>query len=156
VQFNSTVLAGEACPPKSVLGTAKVWTPLLEAPESGKVHFRSNGGERELPDLVVALRGQIPVQLVGFIDSVGKKHAEVRRVRTRFQSVPDAPVSRFELKLYGGKRGLLESSQNLCKGSPPATIALTAQNGKTYDTEPTVSTACGKKSKHKKKSDKKK
>jgi hypothetical protein len=156
VQFNSTPLPGEACPPKSVLGTAKVWTPLLEAPESGKVYFRSNGGERELPDLVVALRGQIPVQLVGFIDSVGKKHAEVRRVRTRFQSVPDAPVSRFELKLYGGKRGLLESSQNLCKGSPPATIALTAQNGKTYDTEPTVSTACGKKSKHKKKSGKKK
>jgi hypothetical protein len=149
VQFNSTAQPGEACPPKSVLGSAKVWTPLLEAPESGKVYFRSNGGERELPDLVIALRGQIPVQLVGFIDSVGRKGAEVRRVRTRFQSVPDAPVSRFELKLYGGKRGLLESSQNLCQGSPPATIQLTAQNGKTYDTEPTVSTACGKRSKGK-------
>jgi hypothetical protein len=147
VQFNSTALPGEACPPKSVLGTAKVWTPLLEAPESGKVYFRSNGGERELPDLAIALRGQIPTTLVGFIDSVGRKGAEVRRVRTRFQSVPDAPVSRFELKLYGGKRGLLESSQNLCKGSPPATVQLTAQNGKTYDTEPTVSTACGKKAK---------
>jgi hypothetical protein len=151
VQFNSTPVPGEACPKKSVLGTAKVWTPLLEAPESGKIYFRSNGGERELPDLVIALRGQIPVTLVGFIDSVGKKGAEVRRVRTRFQSVPDAPVSRFELKLYGGKRGLLESSQNLCKGSPPATVALTAQNGKIYDTEPTVTTACGKKHKKSKK-----
>jgi hypothetical protein len=143
VQFNSGVLPGEACPVKSVLGTAKVWTPLLEAPESGKIYFRSNGGERDLPDLVVALRGQIPTTLVGFIDSVGKKGAEVRRVRTRFQSVPDAPVSRFELKLYGGKRGLLESSHNLCKGSPAASVALTAQNGKTYDTEPKVSTTCG-------------
>jgi hypothetical protein len=144
VIFNEGAVPGERCPKTSILGTAKVWTPLLEAPEEGKVYFRSNGGERELPDLVVALRGQIPVTLVGFIDSVGKKHAEVRRVRTRFQSVPDAPVSRFELKLYGGRRGLLENSTNLCKGSPPATIALTGQNGKTYDTEPRVAVRCPK------------
>jgi hypothetical protein len=144
VQFNSTALPGEACPAKSVLGTAKVWTPLLEAPESGKVYFRSNGGERELPDLVIALRGQIPITLVGFIDSVGKKGAEVRRVRTRFQSVPDAPVSRFELQLYGGKRGLLESSQNLCKAKQLSKVQLTAQNGKTYDTEPAVQVSCRK------------
>jgi hypothetical protein len=145
VQFNSGPVPGEACPPKSVLGHAKVWTPLLEAPEEGPVYFRSNGGERELPDLVVALRGQIPVQLVGFIDSVGKKGAEVRRVRTRFQSVPDAPISRFELKLSGGRKGLLENSQNLCKSKQLSKFQLTGQNGATYDTEPAVAVACGKK-----------
>jgi hypothetical protein len=154
VQFNSTAVPGEACPARSVLGTAKVWTPLLEAPEEGKVYFRSNGRERELPDLVVALRGQIPVQLVGFIDSVGRKGAEVRRVRTRFQSVPDAPVSRFELKLYGGKRGLLENSKSLCEANDRAKFQLTGQNGKTYDTEPLVGVACPKK--HKKSSGKRK
>jgi hypothetical protein len=144
VIFNEGALPGERCSPKSILGTAKVWTPLLSAPEEGNVYFRSNGGERQLPDLVVALRGQIPVQLVGFIDSVGKKGAEVRRVRTRFQTVPDAPVSRFELKLYGGKKGLLENSQNLCKAKDKATYDLTGQNGKTYDTEPLVQVSCGK------------
>jgi hypothetical protein len=144
VQFNSTSVPGEGCPANSVLGSAKVWTPLLERPEEGKVYFRSNGGERELPDLVVALRGQIPVQLVGFIDSVGRKHAEVRRVRTRFQSVPDAPLSRFELSLYGGRKGLLENSKNLCKAGDRATFALTGQNGKTYDTEPKIQISCGK------------
>jgi hypothetical protein len=148
VQFNSTAVPGEACPPKSVLGHAKVWTPLLEAPEEGPVYFRSNGGERELPDLVVALRGRIPVQLVGFIDSTGKKGAEVRRVRTRFQSVPDAPISRFELKLSGGKKGLLENSQNLCRAKKLSKLQLTGQNGKTYDTEPVVAVAgCSKKAK---------
>jgi hypothetical protein len=147
VQFNSSAVPGEACPPKSVLGTAKVWTPLLAESEEGKVYFRSNGGERELPDLVVALRGKIPVQLVGFIDSVGRKGAEVRRVRTRFQSVPDAPVSRFELKLYGGKRGLLENSHNLCTSKDLAKFQLTGQNGKTHDTEPVVTNDCGKKGK---------
>jgi hypothetical protein len=149
VQFNSTPVAGEGCPPKSVLGTAKVWSPLLGTPEQGNVYFRSNGGERQLPDLVVALRGQIPLQLVGFIDSVGKKGAEVRRVRGRFQNLPDAPVSRFELKLAGGKKGLLQNSENLCKVSDRATFALTGQNGKTHDTEPKVQVSCGKAGKKK-------
>jgi hypothetical protein len=144
VQFNSTPVAGEGCPAKSILGTAKVWTPLLEDPEEGKVYFRSNGGERQLPDLVIALRGQVPLQLVGFVDSVGKKGAEVRRVRARFLSIPDAPVSRFELKMLGGKRGLLENSKNLCKAQDKANFELTGQNGKTHDTEPKVQVSCGK------------
>jgi hypothetical protein len=145
VQFSSTPVAGEGCPANSVLGSAKVWTPLLEAPEEGKVYLRSNGGERELPDMVIALKGQIPLTLVGFIDSIGKKDAEIRRVRSRFQSVPDAPVSRFELKLAGGKKGLLENSKDLCKASDKARFDLTGQNGKTHDTEPKVQVACGKK-----------
>jgi hypothetical protein len=144
VQFNSTAIPGQGCPPKSILGTAKVWTPLLETPEEGNVYFRSNGGERQLPDLVVALQGQIPIQLVGFIDSVGKKGAEVRRVRTRFQNVPDAPFTRFELKLSGGKKGLLENSKNLCKAGDRTIFALTGQNGKVHDTEPKVQVSCGK------------
>jgi hypothetical protein len=145
VQFNSTSVPGGGCPTKSILGTAKVWTPLLEKPEEGNVYFRSNGGERQLPDMVVALRGQIPLQLVGFIDSVGKKGAEVRRVRSRFLNLPDAPVSRFELKLSGGKKGLLENSKNLCKGGDQAKFQLTGQNGKSHDTEPKVQVQCGKK-----------
>jgi hypothetical protein len=143
VQFNAGALPGEACPPKSVLGTVKIWTPLLDKPEQGKVYFRSNGGERELPDLVIALRGQVPLQLVGFIDSVGRKNAEVRRVRSRFLNVPDAPVSRFELKLDGGKKGLLQNSKSLCRAGDRAKFQLDGQNGKSYDTEPKAEVSCG-------------
>jgi hypothetical protein len=145
VQFNSGKVPGEGCPSKSILGTAKATTPLLEKPLEGPVYFRSNGGERELPDLVVVLRGQIEIRLVGFIDSVGKKHAEVRRVRTRFQNVPDAPVSRFELKLAGGKTGLLENSENLCKGKHLATLKLAGQNGKAENTNSPIQTSCKRK-----------
>jgi hypothetical protein len=143
VQFNSGSLPGEGCPAKSILGTAKVWTPLLEQPEEGKVYFRSNGGERQLPDMVVALRGKVPIQAVGFIDSVGKKGAEVRRVRARFLSLPDVPVSRIEVNLAGGKKGLLENSKNLCKGKDLAKFQLSGHNGKLYDTEPKVQVSCG-------------
>jgi len=142
VQFN----AG-ACPKKSILGTAKAWSPLLERPLEGPVYFRSNGGERELPDIVADLNGQIHIILVGFVDSVGKKHAEVRRTRTRFLGVPDAPVSRFELKLAGGRRGLLENTRDLCKTKNLATFKLSGQNGKTYDSEANIAVTCGSKKK---------
>jgi hypothetical protein len=140
--------AAGACPPKSVLGIAKAWTPLLDQPLEGPVYFRSNGGERELPDLVADLHGQIHIELVGFIDSVKKnKHSEVSRIRTRFMNVPDAPVSRFVLQLAGGKKGLLQNSANLCKVKNIAQVKATGQNDKTYNTEPAVANDCGKKSK---------
>jgi hypothetical protein len=153
VQFNE-----DACPAKSILGTAVAWSPLLEKPLEGPIYFRSNGGERELPDLVADLSGQIHVTLVGFIDSIHIKGTEKSKVRTRFTNVPDAPVSRFELKLYGGKRGLIQNSQNLCKGGGvgPATVQMDGQNGKTSDTEVKLGTSCPKAKHHKQKSSKKK
>jgi hypothetical protein len=138
VQFNEN-----ACPAKSVLGIARAFTPLLDEPLEGPVYFRANGGERELPDLVADLNGQIHVTLVGFIDSVGKKGSEKRRVRTRFANVPDAPVSKFVLRLYGGKRGLIENSVNLCRSPGAATVQMDAQNGKTHDFDTPFAAKCG-------------
>jgi hypothetical protein len=138
VQFNAN-----ACPAKSILGHAVAYTPLLDRPLEGPVYFRSNGGERQLPDLVADLDGQIHVTLVGFIDSV-KVGKEGSRVRTRFLSVPDAPVSKFVLKLKGGKRGLIENSQNLCKTRPKARVQMTGQNGKVHDFRQKISTRCKK------------
>lgn len=145
VQFHSGAQPGEGCPAKSILGTAKVWSPLLDEPEEGNVYFRSNGGERELPDLAIALRGQIPLELLGFVDSVGKKGAEVRRIRSRFLNLPDAPVSRFQLQLFGGKRGLVQNSKDLCRANNVAKFQLTGQNGKTHNTEPKIQVSCGQK-----------
>ena len=136
VQFNA-----EACPKGSILGTAEARTPLLDRPLKGKVYFRSNGGERELPDMVVDLRGPIRITLVGFIDSVNG------RVRTRFLSAPDGPVSRFAIKLFAGKRSLIENSENLCKTSRRATIRLKGHNGLSHNTKPVIGARCGKRKK---------
>jgi hypothetical protein len=131
--------AAEQCPPRSVLGTARAFTPLLDAPLAGNVYFRSNGGERELPDIVADLRGQFRIVLVGYID------AKRARIRTRFLNVPDAPVSRFELKMFGGKRGLLQNTANLCLKPPKATIRLNAQNGRFSSMNDRMGTSCKKK-----------
>ena len=79
---------------------------------------------------------------VGFIDSV-KSGRESSRVRTRFQSVPDAPVSKFVLQLKGGKRGLIENSKNLCQTKPVATVQMEGQNGKPNDFEQNIAVQCG-------------
>jgi hypothetical protein len=128
--------AAEACPKKSILGRAKAWTPLLDQPLEGNVYFRSNGGERELPDLVADLRGQFRIILVGFIDTKGK------RIRTTFANVPDAPVSRFALNLFGGKRGLLVNNRDICKGKLRTKLRLVGQNGKPHVTEPVLRPNC--------------
>ncbi len=142
--------AAEACPAKSVLGTVEARTPLLDEPLRGKVYFRANGGERELPDIVAALRGQIAVDLVGYIDSVQNKKQGTSRVRTTFAMVPDAPVARFEMNLKGGKVGLIENSANLCKvKANKATVLMDGQNGRVHDTAPLLGTSCGKKAKRK-------
>jgi len=130
------------CPPGSVLGTAEARTPLLDRPLKGKVYFRSNGGDRELPDIVADLHGPIHIVLVGFVDSVPVKGTESSRIRTRFQSVPDAPVSRFTMQLFGGKRGLLVNSRNLCGGRKRALVQFAAQNGRTSRFAPAISTSC--------------
>jgi hypothetical protein len=134
--------AAEACPKKSVLGTVVARTPLLSKPLHGKVYFRSNGGERELPDLVADLRGQLRIDLVGFIDSVKG------RVRTRFLNIPDAPVTSFTIKLFGGSRGLIENSRNLCLSRPRVELRLAAQNGRSSNTNPRIALPCGKHSKN--------
>jgi hypothetical protein len=131
--------AAEACPTKSILGTVNAVTPLLDKPLKGKVYFRSNGGDRELPDIVADLRGSIHVTLVGFIDSVNG------RVRTRFLNVPDAPVTKFNMNLFGGSRGLIENSQNLCVAQRHVEIHMKAQNGRTRNTNPVLKINCGKK-----------
>ena len=139
VQFNAN-----ECPPGSILGHVKAVSPLLDQPLEGPVYFRSNGGERELPDIVADLGGQIHIILVGFIDSVHKKGSEVSRVRTRFANVPDAPVTSFRISFFGGKKGLIENHVNLCAKKRRVKLNFTAQNGRTQNTQPAISIAgCG-------------
>jgi hypothetical protein len=142
VQFDA-----EKCPKGSILGRATAKTPLLDKPLKGNVYFRSNGGDRELPDIVADLHGQIHIVLVGYIDSV-KTGPETSRVRTRFLHVPDAPVTRFTMQLFGGKKGLIENSQSLCAHPRRAELKLKAQNGKSRTSNLPIGLPCGGSKKH--------
>jgi hypothetical protein len=58
-------------------------------------------------------------------------------------NVPDAPVTKFQISFFGGKKGLIVNSGNLCKANYRAKVDFTGQNGRRYDTEPVIGTSCG-------------
>ena len=128
--------AANACPASSVIGTATAVTPLLEKPLEGPVYLMTGFGHK-LPDLVVALKGQIDIVLDGHVDTVHKA------VRTTFATVPDAPVSKFTLNLDGGNKGLLQNNTNLCMASLHVGVKMDGQNGKSVDESPEPQTPCG-------------
>jgi len=115
-------LASHTCPKKSVYGTAEAKSPLLDKKLKGKVFLVSSN--HELPDLLVDLRGQVEIYLRGVISS---KHGGLKTV---FNNVPDVPVSRFALKMKGGKKSLLVNSTNTCAKPQRAKLNIKGQNGK--------------------------
>jgi hypothetical protein len=134
--------AADACPAGAIYGKATAWTPLLDQPLTGNVYLRSS--DNPLPDLVADLRGPasqpIRVELSGRTDSI---HGGIRNT---FDVVPDAAVSRFRLDLFGGRKGLIVNSQDLCESKRHlATVRMTAQNGRTHNFRPVVKNGCGKK-----------
>jgi uncharacterized repeat protein (TIGR01451 family) len=138
VQFAAGAGEGADCPAGSVYGHAVATTPLLDQPLEGPVFLRSSN--HNLPDLAMALHGQIDVELSGRIDSV---HGGIR---TSFEAIPDAPVSKFVLTMKGGKKGLLVNSRDVCAGSFVANAKFGAQNGRAATLRPALkNSSCGKK-----------
>jgi hypothetical protein len=129
--------AAGACPPGSVLGSAKAETPLIDHPLEGPVYLMTGFGHK-LPDLVAVLKGQVKVVLDGRIDTV---HGGLR---TTFETVPDVPVSKFTLDLLGGNKGLLQNNTNICNARRVAVVKFDGQNGKSADQNVVVGASCGK------------
>jgi hypothetical protein len=106
-------------------GSAVAVTPLLKDPLKGAAFFVKHPG-RPLPDLMVALRGDVDLDLVGKVSIPGGT-----RLATDF-TVPDAPVTRFTLNLVAGHNGPVGVVTNLCtRKARNATVAISmkGQNG---------------------------
>jgi hypothetical protein len=133
-----------ACPPSSVYGHARAFTPLLADPLEGPVYLRSSVNGKGLPDLVAALRGDggIAIDLLGRIDSFHEG------MRASFEVLPDAPTSKFVLTLQGGSKGLLENSADLCATPAFATGELVGQSNQVEPLKVKVGTDCHKHPKH--------
>jgi uncharacterized repeat protein (TIGR01451 family) len=128
------------CPGGSIVGVARASTPVLPVGLSGPVYFVSHGGE-EFPSLIVVLQGDgVRVDLTGstFISKAGI-------TSSTFRSVPDVPISSFELYLPQGAHSALAANGNLCKSKLAMPTAFTAQNGMIiHQSTPIAVTGCGK------------
>jgi hypothetical protein len=121
VQFKAGAGNGAGCPSGAIYGRARAWTPLFDQPLEGPVFLRSS--ENPLPDLVLALHGLVDVHAVGRIDSVNGG------IRTTFDFVPDAPLTKVVLEMGGGRKSLLANSTNICRGKYAATVKMKGHNG---------------------------
>jgi hypothetical protein len=132
--------AAHQCPAGSIYGYAEATTPLLDGKLTGPVFLKSS--DHQLPDLAIALRGPdnqpVEVEFQGRIDSVKGQ------IRNTIEGLPDVPVSKFVLKMKGGKKGLLVNSRNLCQGKPGRmTVKMSGQNNRTADSRPLLGNSCG-------------
>jgi hypothetical protein len=112
-----------SCPPLSIVGHARTTVPNLPLPLEGPAYFVSHGNE-SFPNLTFVLQGNnITVKLVG---STFIKNGITS---STFKTVPDAPVSSFELTLPQGANSALAATANLCRTKLNMPTAFTAQNG---------------------------
>ncbi len=132
--------AANQCPAGSIYGHVRATSPLVDHPLEGPIYLRSSS--HKLPDVVLALRGPayqpLALDVAGRVDSVNGG------LRVRFETVPDAPLTKAVVSMQGGKKGLFQNSTNICKGTHRATLKLDAQNGKVSDSQPELVAQCGK------------
>jgi hypothetical protein len=111
------------------VGVVKAVTPVLNLPLTGPAYLVSHGGAA-FPDLVVILQGQgVRFNLTGGIN-ISKQGI----TSSTFASVPDAPITSFELKLPEGPHSALaatlpaKANGSLCGTKLTMPTTITGQN----------------------------
>jgi hypothetical protein len=119
--FNASPLS---CPPLSKVGSATVATPVLPDKLTGTAIFVSHGGAA-FPDLDLVLQGDGVTVIL-----IGNTNISKGVTTSNYASIPDVPVSSFEVRLPTGKDSVLSAIGNLCKSGLIMPTTITAQNGK--------------------------
>jgi hypothetical protein len=139
------------CPATSIIGSAKAVSPLLKRPLTGPVYFAKNRrinsfgrSVATLPSVVVHLKGEVELIVRGNSDITNG------RLTSIFPTVPDAPVSRFDLNIKGASKGILVVTKsasgrklNIC-GKQVAEADFDAHNNKIRDFNVRIKTPCKK------------
>lgn len=123
------------CPAATRIGSATAVSPALNRPLRGpvylvqgiRIHPQTRARIRTLPSLLAKLDGEVRINLRGTTD------VERLRLVSTFERVPDAPVSRFELRIAGGRRGILAVTgrrRGICQRRRVSDVQLTGHNAK--------------------------
>jgi len=64
-------------------------------------------------------------------------------LRTTVPVVPDAPIGHFRLTVFGGKRGYLVNTRDLCARPAVTHVKFTGQNGKLKKQRVPIKAPCG-------------
>lgn len=118
-----------SCPAGSVVGSATAVTPVLKGALTGPAYLVSHGNTA-FPDLEIVLQGEgVTLTLDGLTDI--KKGV----TSSTFNTVPDAPVSTFDLTLPKGRHSALganlppKAKRSMCSQRLLMPTQITGQNG---------------------------
>ena len=112
------------CPSGSMVGMATAYTPVLPVPLTGPAIFVSHGGAK-FPDLDLVLQGDGVTVIL-----TGNTFISKGVTTSTFASVPDVPVTRFDLVLPSGPHSALGGNGNLCYRTMTKSVKAKI-NGKT-------------------------
>lgn len=112
------------CPAGSLVGIAKGTTPVLPVLITGPAYLVSHGGAA-FPDIKVILQGEgVRIDLTGSINIKGQITSST------FASIPDAPISSFDLNFPAGRHSALTTNGNLCAKPLIMPTTILGQNGR--------------------------
>jgi hypothetical protein len=121
------------CPKESKVGEAVVATPVLPDKLQGPAYLVSHGGAA-FPDLEVILdqvgpKGEVLTPGVEVILD-GQTHISSKGITSsKFSTVPDVPISSFELSLPTGRYSALTANGSVCAKPLLMPTTITAQSG---------------------------
>jgi hypothetical protein len=137
-------LAADRCAGRTPIGRAWTATPLLDERLEGLVYAVSGSGG--IPKLAFVLDGQVNLLPRAETTTMAGKGGS-GKLRTAVPVIPDAPIGHFRLTVFGGKRGYLTHTRDICAQAPVTRIDYVAQNGRTYSQKAKVSAdGCGRRS----------
>jgi hypothetical protein len=121
--------AASACPDSSLVGNARVKSPVLPFELSGPVYVVYGAAGEPLPRLAVFLRGggfEITLSATNGFSGI--------KILNTFAALPDAAQSYFELNIMPGPKSALLVHDDLCTTSPLPSVeyTFTAQSGKVF------------------------
>lgn len=113
------------CPENAKIGTVNATLSITDEPLGGSIYLLKPAAGSVLPGLGLDFTGRFAGRVVGSNAVDGK----TGRLISRFDPVPDLPLTTLQVNLTGGSGGILIATSELCSGSLEFASTLEGQNG---------------------------